>query len=214
MCLSLLYNPNRAIDEAYHNKDYGRTFLVLFFISLFYAGSITILAHLLRGFFPAKILIPLWQIYLIIFFGAIIIIYLKCIILSFFSNIPMKTLAGRGTYYGALTSIVYANFAPSIGFLLFTTLFWISNIISQTKIEYANIINNVLSIIAFIIILITILLGFATYYKSMKELYETNYMAVLIHCMVMCLVITTLIIGWLLLNQTITSATLLKIYLG
>ncbi len=214
MCLNLLWNPNKTIDEAYHNKDYGRTFLVLFFVALIYSGSLTILTHLLRGFFPAKLTTPLWQIYLIAFFGAIVIIYLKYIIFSFLSNISMKTLAGKGTYYNALTSLVYSNFAPSIGVLIFTALFWLSNFITTKGMIYSKTINNLLSAIALLILIITLLLGFSTYYKSMKELYETNYMAVFIHCLVICFVITAVITGYMLLTKTLISAAALKTILG
>lgn len=214
MCLSLLWNPNKTIDEAYHNKDYGRTFLALFFVSIFYSASFTILAHLLRGFLPAKLTTPLWQVYLIVFFSSIIFFYLKYLLLSILIHIPMKTLAGKGTYYSALTSFVYSSFAPSIGILIFTALFWLSNFITTKGIAYSKTINNTLSGIALLILLITTLQGFATYYKSMKELYETNYMAVLIHCITLCFVIATITTGYFLLTKTITSMALLKTILG
>ncbi len=189
MCLNLLWNPNKAVDEALHNKNSGRSFLAMVSSLVFGLGALNIVNVASTYFNPA--LTPLWQGQKLLFvnlsvLGGLVALYLLFGILV---NLVMKTLGGKGSFYAGFTSNVYSGLQMLFGALIASALFLFYLFLEEREflIGVANlIVLKLVLLIALVVLLAYWLLSCSTHCKLLKDLYSTNFMTVFLGLLILC----------------------------
>ena len=182
MCLSLLWNPNKSIDEALHNESSRRSFLALLLTSLFGLGAINIF-NVISTYQNASHNL-LWSGRQLLFINLYLLlgIVLINLVWAFLINIVMKTLAGKSSYYAGFTSNVYAfmqaKFGLLLGSLIVLLAFFFDDKLMLTGLA-SLILIKALTVVALLVVLIYCLLSCSTFLKSLRDLYHTNMMTVL-----------------------------------
>ncbi|MEM7819437.1 MAG: YIP1 family protein [Candidatus Aenigmatarchaeota archaeon] len=151
MCLDLLRNPVKAIEDAKKQKNMTKIFSITVLTAIIFAISIGI--FMFRTAFSTTPLIIGGSMIVFFLFSLVCILFLGLIV-----EISVNTLGGKGTYYEGLTSSTYSLFIISVG-LLIASIFML--------VPY----GIVVSVIVFGVLLS---LGLSILYRSVKELFKTD----------------------------------------
>jgi hypothetical protein len=144
----LLLNPVEAIKKAKTKKEINKI------------SSLFIVEWLLIGIANVIIYANLGKLTMIGIGLAVFLIGIPlALFLAFLLSVIIKILGGRGNFYSALTAIVYGMFAISIGFLVSSPFFYVP------KIGF---------IFSLFILVISVALSLATFYRSIKELFNVD----------------------------------------
>jgi len=155
--MQLLTEPMKALNNAKKSRDFNRTIEILVLSWVLLASS-NYIASLTFGSLPLLDAII-----------SIIIFFIGILFTIFFSKVfekIMLTLGGKGTYFESLTAFSYSLFAVSFGF--FGT-------------SLMALFNQVLAVsFGLLLIAYTGALSFSTFYRSLKELFNVDYVTVFI----------------------------------
>jgi len=152
----LFKSPLTAINKAKREKNTNKTLLILILTWILFGLSFFIIVIKTSTI----ILISVGTAMSVFLLG-----FLASIFCAYLIETIMNILGGRGKYYEGLTSLTYAAFPISLGFLITALL---------------SLIHPLLGIIGFIVVAITVALGLSIYFKSIKELFGTDMITTLI----------------------------------
>lgn len=144
----LLLNPVEAIKEAKRKKDIDKISALLL-IEWFIIGIANVIVYANLGY------LRMMSIGLTVFLAGIPLV----LFFAFLLKIVMTTLGGKGDYYKGLASIVYGTFAIALGILISSPFFYVP------KVGF---------LFGLFILSISGVLSVATFYRSVKELFETD----------------------------------------
>jgi hypothetical protein len=144
----LLLNPVEAIKKAKTKKEINKV-SSLFIVEWFLIGIANVIIYANLG------KLTMIGIGLAVFLIGIPL----ALFLAFLLSVIIKILGGRGSYYNGLTSIVYGTFAISIGILVSSPFFYVP------KIGF---------VFSLFILIISGALSIATFYRSIKELFNID----------------------------------------
>ena len=144
----LLLNPIEAINRVKRKKDVDRIGS-LFIIEWFLIGLANIVVYWNLGY------LTMFSLGLTVFLAGIPLI----LFFAFLLQIIMTTLGGDGNYYRALSAIVLGTFALSIGILVSSPFFYVP------KVGF---------LFGLFILTIAGVLSLATFYRSVKELFNVD----------------------------------------
>ncbi len=105
-----------------------------------------------------------------------ILLFTGMFVAAYFIEIIMDVLVGKGSYTNALIATVYSMVSPSVGMIIAGLLLFI---------PYS-------SVFSVLILIYTIAMGNATFFRMIKELYKTDYITVFVAVSVFT---TALIVG-------------------
>lgn len=169
--LSLFLNPVDAITNAKANKSIGTTILLLIVISL--VMGILVGVAMASGsrsypYYSYGSYRPGVDITLVVggIFAAFVVVFLGGLFIGLLAKIAVRTLGGTGGYFEGLTSVVYSFFIPSIAILIGGVLMMLPR-----GDAFATMVSTV---IAAILMMWAVVLGAATFYRSLKELFNTD----------------------------------------
>lgn len=107
--------------------------------------------------------------------GAFVLTFVGGLFFALLTKLVVNTLGGKGDYLHGLTVVAYSLAAPAVGLLvtaIFFTVQWIG------------------PLVGFLAIAVALALGFATLYRSIKELFATDMITALVAVGILTLVIT------------------------
>jgi hypothetical protein len=107
--------------------------------------------------------------------GAFVLTFVGGLFFALLTKLVVNTLGGKGDYLHGLTVVAYSLAAPATGLLvtaIFFTVQWIG------------------PLVGFLAIAVALALGFATLYRSIKELFATDMITALVAVGILTLVIT------------------------
>ncbi len=149
-------NPEKVIRTAKREKNINKTFVYQLLVSAIFAVSTYIATYRVYS----------------VFSGASVVLAAICFVLGvlglfivgFLAKIVMNILGGKGKYFEGLTAIVYSMVAPSFGAVI--------------SVLTALVPGGV--IIGIPVLIITIAIGYATFYRALKEFFRVDMITALI----------------------------------
>ncbi len=168
--ISLFTNPVEAIMQAKATRSIGTAVLLLLIVSVLLAISAGMMAAV--GGSPSTYYRPqqigVVAIALINAFATFMLVFLGGLFLGYLTSVAMRALGGTGGFFEGLTSIAYSIFVPGI------TLF-VAGLISLLGILSVNMTAwAATTLLGGVLVLWGAVLGFATLYRSLKELFSTD----------------------------------------
>jgi len=151
----LLFDPVSEI-KSFRKQSYAHVLLYLLAASLF--ETIGLLFFAWRYF--SKFFTPNILVYGIV--GTLFSLIVIHIVVAFFFSLAMHVLDGKGGYYEGLTTLVLAMVAPAVATFFAGAISFLSAPVAALILAYGYVI------------------GFATLFRSGKELFELDYAGVLI----------------------------------
>jgi hypothetical protein len=168
MCFDVLKNPVKAIENAKKKRTMGKTVGLMIVTAIVFGISVLILL--------AKTLAFTTVIGVGAFIGVFLLTLVFTLLFGLIIQIAAVTLGGKGEYYEGLTSITYALWPISIGFLIAVII---------ALIPYASVISGIILAVLFA-------LGISTLYRSIKELFKIDMITSFV---VVSIVILALFVG-------------------
>lgn len=194
--IDLIKNPSAAILKAKKAKNYSTTFMVLVVEWLLIGIAFAIIPAVMGGIFA------------VIGAGLGIVMFLAGIISMLFwgllTQLVMKTLGGKGTFFHGLTAITYTVFPFSLGIFILSIL---------------SLVPILGIILGFIVMSMFSVISAAMLYKSIKELFSVDMITALIGISalilgIVCAIFMTIFVGTAGNLSTIMSMTGLPESLG
>jgi hypothetical protein len=186
--LSLFIDPADAILKAKKTKSMGTSVFLLLLVSLLMAISSGITIALATnhsisygsydssyGYYPSSyhasgpdmssIVIGAFVAFMSVFLGGMFIGYLI--------SVAMRTLGGTGGFFEGLTTVSYASFVPLISLVASSLL----SVVGAFSRDAAAI--GIVMLLTAVVLLWGMVLGFATLYRALKELFSTDMVTAL-----------------------------------
>lgn len=172
----ILYNPLDVISNAKQDKNIGKTFMMLAIAAII----IALLAYLTLalnvsdfGIEASEEKTPASLISLIVF----IIIFASTIIMAFLYQIVLNILTEKGSFFDALTPVVYGLFIFGCGAILIYAVSYIPHIWTAL-------------VLGGIILILTIMLSISVCLKAFMELFETNLLTIIVSFLIVFIAIS------------------------
>jgi len=176
--MSLFTNPANAILEAKKTRSMGSTMLVLLISALLLAILVGIVTALTTrssytysyysygssGPNIAAVVIGAFTTFMAVFLGGLFAGYLI--------SVAMRTLGGTGGFFEGLTTVAYALYVPSIALFIMGLL--------ATGAVLAGGMGVVMIMVGMVVLMWGVILGIATFYRSLKELFSTDMVTALV----------------------------------
>jgi len=162
----LLTSPAEAIANAKKKISAFNTIGILVLDAIVFAAAAGIAIWQLGNLLPLGTLLGGTETFVAI---VTVVVFVLVILLSLFGGWLVKTavttLGGKGKYLDGLTTVAYSGLSPAIGFLITAIVF---------KLGIAG------TIITAIVLPSAIVLGLATFYRSVKEFFSADLLVALI----------------------------------
>jgi len=176
MVRGFLTNPVQSIKKTKKQKNMGKTITDLALVGVITAIAVLIASirtPLLTGSsLGLTTLISAISVFLLVLIGGLI--------LGWIVQIITTTLGGKGKYYEGLRAIVNTLIAPSIGALIASIFLYVPAVGTA---------------VIFLVLAVTIALGLATLYRSIKELFSTDIITALVTVSVLSMAVVIAIMG-------------------
>jgi len=150
MCFDVLKNPVKAIEAAKKKKSMNKTVGLMIATAIVFGISVVIML--------AKTLALTAVVGAGAFVGVLLLTLVFALLFGLIIQVTAVTLGGKGGYFEGLTSITYALWPISIGFLIAVIIAWI---------PFASVISGIIFAVLFA-------MGVSILYRSVKELFKTD----------------------------------------
>jgi hypothetical protein len=181
---SLFVNPADAIMQAKVSRNTGLSFVLLLLSAVFFAIGLGAEVGLSTMNAVAA---------LVMFGVTFAVIFVFGLILSMLAPLAVRTLGGVGGFFEGITTVAYTIFLPSI-----TTMI-VLIVTAAAGLSDMRIVITTVSLAMVPLILWGVVLGMATLYRSVRELFQTDMITAYVAASV-------LIIGGVIIYYTLMRA--------
>lgn len=140
-------SPETVIKKAKKEKNLNKTVGYQILVSVIFAVASYLIGYTANFLYPETFAITCF-----------ILGFLGMLFAGYLATIVMNVLGGRGKYFEGLTAVVYTMVPPSIGTLILALLSYVQQ----------------LTWLGVIAVIITSAMGYAIFYRSLKELFRTD----------------------------------------
>ncbi len=180
--MSLFTNPANAILEAKKTRSMGSTMLVLLISALLLAILVGIVTALTTrssytygyysGYGGNSLNTAAVGIVVIGAFTTFMAVFLGGLFAGYLISVAMRTLGGTGGFFEGLTTIAYALYVPSIALFIMGLLAAGAAMVGGMGV--------VMIMVGMVVLMWGVILGIATFYRSLKELFSTDMVTALV----------------------------------